>query len=681
MIIKKIILENIRSYENQEIVFPKGSTLLAGDIGSGKTSILLAIEFGLFGLQPGQRGSVLLRNGEDLGKVILEFEVDGIEVIVERTLKKGKTISQDYSSISINGEKQELSVTELKQRILNILKYPSEFAKKQNLLYKFTVYTPQEEMKQIILEDPTSRLNTLRHVFGIDKYKTILENANLLRLKLREEKRLLEGITSSLEDDLAILKQKETFLIEKKENIFSLQEDLLLKIEIRKNKEKDIGGVKIKQEEKSILQQEQGKSKIMLFSKKDTFDSNEKLIQSIQTEIGEFKNFNFNESRLFELEEEILELKKEKEKINSNLLEVNSNSHFLKLKKQEAEKIQQKMSNLEICPTCNQNVDAVYRANILNKAHNDISSSKNTIDELELEKKRLSEKIKNKNLEISFKERELTDLKILKMKLEGINEKQKRVNDLLESNLNLKKDLEMLEKHVSTLNDSILELSKYDAIYKEKEKELSEAYKEERKSDISLAESKKEIEVFEKSINELKTRIEKIKGIKVKLNYISELEMWMTKKFISVVAFIEKNVMVSLKHEFSKLFSDWFQILVPDNFNVQLSDTFTPIIEQQDYEIDYTYLSGGERTAIALAYRLALNQVINSLMSKIKTKDLVILDEPTDGFSSQQLDKMREVLDQLNVKQLIIVSHEQKIESFVENVIKFKKDYGISLME
>jgi len=521
----------------------------------------------------------------------------------------------------------------------------------------------------------------LRHVFGIDKYKTILENANLLRLKLREEKRLLEGITSSLEDDLAILKQKETFLIEKKENIFSLQEDLLLKIEIRKNKEKDIGGVKIKQEEKSILQQEQGKSKIMLFSKKDTFDSNEKLIQSIQTEIGEFKNFNFNESRLFELEEEILELKKEKEKINSNLLEVNSNSHFLKLKKQEAEKIQQKMSNLEICPTCNQNVDAVYRANILNKAHNDISSSKNTIDELELEKKRLSEKIKNKNLEISFKERELTDLKILKMKLEGINEKQKRVNDLLESNLNLKKDLEMLEKHVSTLNDSILELSKYDAIYKEKEKELSEAYKEERKSDISLAESKKEIEVFEKSINELKTRIEKIKGIKVKLNYISELEMWMTKKFISVVAFIEKNVMVSLKHEFSKLFSDWFQILVPDNFNVQLSDTFTPIIEQQDYEIDYTYLSGGERTAIALAYRLALNQVINSLMSKIKTKDLVILDEPTDGFSSQQLDKMREVLDQLNVKQLIIVSHEQKIESFVENVIKFKKDYGISLME
>ena len=133
--------------------------------------------------------------------------------------------------------------------------------------------------------------------------------------------------------------------------------------------------------------------------------------------------------------------------------------------------------------------------------------------------------------------------------------------------------------------------------------------------------------------------------------------------------------------EFSKLFSEWFSMLVSDSFNVRLSEDFTPVIEQQDYELDYAYLSGGERTAIALAYRLALNQVINSFLSKIKTRDLVILDEPTDGFSDQQLDKMREVLDELNISQLIIVSHEQKIESFVDNVIKFKKENGKSLID
>ena len=119
-------------------------------------------------------------------------------------------------------------------------------------------------------------------------------------------------------------------------------------------------------------------------------------------------------------------------------------------------------------------------------------------------------------------------------------------------------------------------------------------------------------------------------------------------------------------------------MLDADIFDVKLDDDFTPQIEYQDYDIDYQYLSGGERTAIALAYRLSLNQVVNSLLSKIKTKNLVILDEPTDGFSEQQLDKMRDVLRQLDVKQLIIVSHEQKIESFVENVIRFRKENGVS---
>ena len=202
MRIKKIILENIRSYDFQEINFPEGSTLLAGDIGSGKTSILLGIEFALFGLQPGQKGNALLRNGSDTGRVLIEFDVDGDNILVERILKRGKSISQDYCAISINGgDKKEISVTELKSKILDLLNYPKEFSKKQNLLYKFTVYTPQEEMKEIILEDPETRINTLRHIFGIDKYKRILENTSLLLSRIREERRTKEGATETLNQE------------------------------------------------------------------------------------------------------------------------------------------------------------------------------------------------------------------------------------------------------------------------------------------------------------------------------------------------------------------------------------------------------------------------------------------------------------------------------------------------
>ena len=73
-----------------------------------------------------------------------------------------------------------------------------------------------------------------------------------------------------------------------------------------------------------------------------------------------------------------------------------------------------------------------------------------------------------------------------------------------------------------------------------------------------------------------------------------------------------------------------------------------------------------------------MNKVINDIASGIKTKDIIILDEPTEGFSFEQLDKVRDVLEQLNMKQVIIVSHENKIESFVDNVIRIEKQEHVS---
>src|SRR3990167_4914962 len=106
MKLKKLVLENIRSYVRGEINFPEGSTLLAGDIGSGKTSVLLAIEYSLFGLQPGQRGSSLLRNGADSGFTSLEFEIEGKNITIERRLRRSsKSVTNESASIKIDQEK------------------------------------------------------------------------------------------------------------------------------------------------------------------------------------------------------------------------------------------------------------------------------------------------------------------------------------------------------------------------------------------------------------------------------------------------------------------------------------------------------------------------------------------------------------------------------------------------
>ncbi|VVB79319.1 DNA double-strand break repair Rad50 ATPase [uncultured archaeon] len=678
MKIKKIVLHNIRSYEHQEVDFPEGSTLLSGDIGSGKTSILLGIEFALFGLQPGQRGTGLLRNSEDEGYVIIEFEVDGIDVKVERTLRRKKTISQEACFITVDRETRELSVTESKNFILEILNYPKEFAKKQNLLYRYTVYTPQEEMKQIILEDPEIRLDTLRHVFGIDKYKTILENTALVLSKIREERRVKEGMIFNLEQDRSSVFSKEIELETKKGNSILLEKERFLKTENRKKIQSEKEEISKKKEEKNKIQQEIEKSKLMILTKNETITSNIKTISQLQVQIKELRDMSVDETRVSQLEQELNIMKRDRNFLAERNIYLSSEINSLNSKNQDNENTKNKISRIDMCPTCLQDVGPVHKGNIVNKFDSETAENRKKVDLLTTEKKGLSEKIIDLDRNIVLKEKQLKELTILKIRSQDIPEKERRLSDLEKMNQSISKDVELLKQHLEILNNMVFELSRFDSLFDSKQKELDDALRQERAAEIKLAEIRKEIELYTRQIEELNNRIKKTEEIKEQLNYLIELENWLSKNFVPFISFTEKNVMIKLKSEFSQLFSEWFGMLVSDSFNVRLSDDFTPIIEQQDYELDYSYLSGGERTAVALAYRLALNQVINSILSRIKTKDLVILDEPTDGFSEQQLDKMRSVLEELNIAQLIIVSHEQKIEGFVDNVIKFKKMNGIS---
>ena len=353
----------------------------------------------------------------------------------------------------------------------------------------------------------------------------------------------------------------------------------------------------------------------------------------------------------------------------------------LNSKNQENDKIKEKLKQIEICPTCLQNVNLSYKNNVLKEKDLNTFENLKQINSLNLERIKISNELQLIEDKISLKQNQIQDLSILEVKLQGIQEKQKRIQEIEKSNILFKKDVEMLNAQLEELNISILGLNKFDKLLKEKKENLNETIKQEKKVEITIAELKREIQVFSNQINELKEKISSVEKIKQKLNYLVDLENWLSKQFVLMVSSVEKNVMNKLKSEFSNLFAEWFSMLVSETFNVRLDDDFTPVIEQQDYEIDYAYLSGGERTAIALAYRLALNQVINSMLSNIKTKGFIILDEPTDGFSEQQLDKMGNVLEQLNANQLIIVSHEPKMESFVENVIKFKKEDQKSIIE
>ena len=677
----KLTLKNIRSYEDQEIHFPEGSLLMSGEIGSGKTTILLAIEYALFGLQPGQKGSALLRNGTNVGEVSLFLEIDGKEIIIERKLRRGnKSISNEYAAITINGDKYEISITELKTKILELLGYPSEFIKKNNLLYRYTVYTPQEEMKQIINEDPDVRLNILRHIFGIDKYKRIRENLELYLTSIREEMKILQMELRMLDEEKVRLSLRKHFVEELESKQFEKSRLFEESTDVRKRIENESQAAEQKIKEREVFEKEVEKTKILIGTKKESIVLLSRDASEIERALEDFKE-SFNQEDYDKILSDILSKRESLQTYNRELMDLTAKIESARQKIEENTEKRDRVFSIQMCPTCLQDVSEVHKHNIKNEAENAIFDLQKSLLAWNEDRKNMESNISALYSELSALESKKSNLEILRERAIHIEQSMRRLEDINRSRENLEKDLELLVGHIDNLKEEILAFSKFNNLFRLKQEELKRAFIQERNAEISLAEVKKELQITRKEIYEMEQSISAKEDKKRNLEKLADMQDWLSNQFTSLIEFTERNVLLKLRKEFSTLFNMWFHILAGDSFEVQLDETFTPLIMQGEVEMEYGFLSGGERTSIALAYRLALNQIINSVLSRVKTKDIVILDEPTDGFSESQIDKMRDVLEQLNVKQLIIVSHEQKIESFVDNILRLRKEGAVSSID
>lgn len=685
MILNSIKLENIRSYTTHEINFPKGPTLLSGDIGSGKSSILLAIDFALFGLQKGSlSGNALLRNGKQKGSVELNFLVDNKNVTIKRILKRTPTsVNQDSGYVIVNNDKKELTAIELKQFILELLNYPQDLlTKSKSLIYRYTVYTPQDEMKNILSGDKDHRLDTLRRVFGIDKYKRIKENSDMFTTAIREKRREFAGIVSDLEEKKQEKQRKKERITDINNKIKAIENPIkelsneiekkvtvLKKIEekIKESneliRELDLLGLEIKNKIQKI---EESNENITILDKE---------IKEIELELQKHKQ-DISKS---DLEKLIAQKELEIKFLEDTVQKISNKIRELEVKIEASTNIKTKVKDLNQCPICLQIVSRDYKVNMLKEETSKIKEFEESLEINIKQKREASKKLDElkENLGV-LKERD-GKFGIIKIKLDIIKENSNKIDKLLQLKEKVNEELEGLSDKKIKLAGKIDSIKNVGNEFSINKKELDGLQLKIKDMEIELATLKQDSKNVQEIINSLDNEIERKLEVKNNLINYGIIQEWIEKFFNNIISVMEKKIMLKVHHDFNTLFENWFNIMVDtEELKIKLDDEFTPVIEQAGHEIDYDFLSGGEKTAAALSYRLALNQVINNLISTIKTKDLIILDEPTDGFSENQLDRLRLVLDELKMKQTIIVSHESKIESFVDNVIRLNKEGHIS---
>ena len=190
MQLRRLTVKNIRSYEEAEVHFASGTTLIAGDVGSGKTSLLYAIEMALFGVAE-VNAAYLVRHGATHAEVAVAFEGPERQYQIfrrfRRVRRKGQeTFEPERIRFTVNGADTSYSATELRQQVIDLLGFPDNPSPQAHSdLWRWAVYVPQERMRDILGARAQDRLETVRKALGVERYRTAAENAQELAADLR----------------------------------------------------------------------------------------------------------------------------------------------------------------------------------------------------------------------------------------------------------------------------------------------------------------------------------------------------------------------------------------------------------------------------------------------------------------------------------------------------------------
>lgn len=676
--INSLELKNWRTHLNTRLEFEKGTNVIVGVMGSGKSSIVNSISYGLFGTFPSLKAKnvsikeILMNkpNQTSSSTIKIEFEKDEKRYSIERELKLEGTNEAKlfYGKRLIAGPKQK----DVNEKIEEILGLNYE-------LFSRAVYAEQNEIDFFLKLSPNERKNKFDELLELEKYENVRKNSVFLKNSIlkenKQKKEFLEQQKNVLSDSKPEeLKDKITNLKKEVENNLKERESIWKNLKIYEKEYEDI-----QKEQKKYLELkytlENLKTKISTLKKglKKVFAEE---IKNIEKE----KKENFR--KIKKVEEEIRIKENEINEFETAINKIVEKKSVLNYQKEEYLNEEKEISKLSgKCPTCKQELDDNHKNEIIKKSKEEAEKINKDIiqsNENEKEIKEVFDTAKKNILEIR-KDRD----NFRKIDFE-LNQKEKEVieNQKKEKEIKIfEEELTLKEKEFKKINfDEKLLKNKQEIYLKTKDDflVLSEQLKSKEELVTNNEETLKKIEKINENIKLIEKEIEKSEKNAEKLGV-----------FENCLTATQKELRVALLETINAAMSSiWSQIYPYKDF---LDARILVTTNGYDVEVETRngtwvrvegILSGGERSAAAICIRIAFSLVLTKQLS------MLILDEPTHNLDRNAVEKLsymlRENLPNL-VEQIFVITHDKELEaaatSNIYNLNRDKDNDGITKVE
>jgi len=686
--LESLQLENIRSHVKTTVHFVNGFNCLVGGLGQGKSTVLYALDFVLFGDPLGRSYDYLLRESADRGNVTAVFVHNGRTYKIQRGLhRRGNGISQNIDQLKLYRSGKPLAHTNNDA----VAEEMTAITGLDKNIFREVIWVRQEHLKELLDITPRQRQTKLDKLFGLSDYDDAWNELRQFEREYAVERNVLEKnpdvisidkletkyhgaveefstVTSKLGDTKEKVAHAEAVLKEATANLEGLEELRKTTEELQRREVKiqtTIDNLKKwcrdladqAESSKKRLDELEKILKQMITQEKSQRDALREAGLDADTSIDTLRGYLTN------LEEQLMTMSGEQEAT-----------------KREMKTSQNRLSNLKTeskCPTCLQELTGDYKKSLLENFQQENAENTKKLAELQKnsdELKTLHAAVNSAFLNLQQLIPRIGDIK------DQVTERQTPLNKLAT-------EVEAAHKQEGTLQEQLdetrEEIAKFDVTELESARKLQKTALTEhvnaehelrslkqRKADISLRvdDLQERLDIAQKKIDR-KEKIVKLLGI------------------VDRIRAAYRSVQPKLRGEFVKYLQQTVQhqldILVGDlgpALSLEIDETYSPFVYSESHRREVSNLSGGERTLLAFAYRIGLGQLIMQSRTG-HGLHMFLLDEPTESLGREDgsVERLAESVSRLKaIEQIIAVTHNEDFAEKAEHVIRIEKEAGES---
>lgn len=208
MIIRQLELKNFLSHDHSLVNFDKGVTVIYGHNGAGKSSLIDAVKFALFGEKRGGQIADLIRRGASDMEVGLDFEIGPDQYRISRVMGLGKSgINKRDATLTKNKSVLSTTVKSVDATVGGILGIDRD-------AFMNSVFVEQGEIDTLISKTASERERTFSRILGLDLLGKYADDLGKLSRETDARLQSFSNVAQNMEEIENSIREKVEFIRE-----------------------------------------------------------------------------------------------------------------------------------------------------------------------------------------------------------------------------------------------------------------------------------------------------------------------------------------------------------------------------------------------------------------------------------------------------------------------------------